>query len=211
MLIAEVLPGSKILGAFLGAFVGRRWEASWANRTPPLSARNTNVKKATSGWLFCICFMAERSRAPAGPARGIRRPRPCRGVPPESSLCCRVSGSAARRGRATYASPPAHPQFRGTSMQAPASRRMGYVTYFYFNRTATSLPVLFVAPTATHYRHRRRTAGTTSQKEEDKGNAYAWPNIPIVIDGILTSVNIRLFSSSEKLLPGPQKPLHRQR
>jgi hypothetical protein len=36
----------------------------------PLS--NTNVKKATLGWLSCICSMAERSRAPAGPASGIR-------------------------------------------------------------------------------------------------------------------------------------------
>jgi hypothetical protein len=46
----------------------------------PLSPPKTQSKKPPSGGFF-VLFVAERSRAPAGSARGIRRHRPYRGEP----------------------------------------------------------------------------------------------------------------------------------
>lgn len=75
--------GKGIVGGILQSNIRRNqpfMRVASHDSNPPL-AKNRNVKKATLGWPFCISFVPERGRAPARSARGIRRPRPCRGVP----------------------------------------------------------------------------------------------------------------------------------
>jgi hypothetical protein len=85
--------------------------------------RQVTKNQAPLGSLF-FCCLAERRRAPARSPRGIRRPRPCRAVPPESPLRLSAPGGQPPRSGQREAQTPArcHPQKRPTPARSAGAK-----------------------------------------------------------------------------------------